>query len=198
LLAQQQPAMSPLTEGFFSEGVISASGFFQESSSQSQSQTHGQSPEEAPVPKERNPENSASLEGTLVSASRQTMVVRTNYNKFHLFVFDTDLEGPKGLAPGVHVRVLSSSMDEPGVRVATRISVLESAPASQPETPPDVAPPPTDMIALQRDIETHGRLSVENVTFKDLAVFSLAPLFAVVLSATLISYLMPPPATPLS
>src|SRR4029453_4334663 len=95
--------------------------------------------------------------GTVVSASPQTMVVRTADNRFHLFVFDSDLVRPKGLTSGAHVRVLSNSTDEPDVRVATRVSVLDAPPASQTETPADVAPPPKEMSAVQREMEKQAR-----------------------------------------
>jgi hypothetical protein len=85
------------------------------------------------------------------------MVVRTENNQFRLFVFDSDTVRPKGLTPGAHVRVLSNSTDEPDVRVATRVSVLDSVTASQTETPPDVAPPPKEMSAVQREIEKQTR-----------------------------------------
>src|SRR4029450_2721664 len=116
-------------------------------------------PPTQPQPQAPSPtvENAGSLTGAVVSASPQTMVVRTADNQFHLFVFDSDAVRPKGLTPGAHVRVLSKSTDEPDVRVATRVSVLDSVPASQTETPADVAPPPKEMSAVQREIEKQAR-----------------------------------------
>jgi len=130
----------------------------QASSSPDQTPTQTQLPTQtqpqAPSP---TAENAGSLTGAVVSASPQTMVVRTADNQFHLFVFDSDAVRPKGLTPGAHVRVLSNSTDEPDVRVATRVSVLDSVPASQTETPADVAPPPKEMSAVQREIEKQAR-----------------------------------------
>jgi len=119
-----------------------------------QSQPPTQTQPQAPSPTEGN---AGSVTGTVVSASPQTVVVRTENNQFRLFVFDSDTVRPKGLTPGAHVRVLSNSTDEPDVRVATRVSVLDSVTASQTETPPDVAPPPKEMSALQREIEKQTR-----------------------------------------
>jgi len=118
------------------------------------SQPPTQTQSQAPNPTE---ENAGSLSGTVVSASPQTMVVRTADNRFHLFVFDSDLVRPKGLTSGAHVRVLSNSTDEPDVRVATRVSVLDAPPTSQTEPPPDVAPPPKELSGLQHDIEREAR-----------------------------------------
>ena len=109
------------------------------------------------LPEQR--ENSANpILGTVVSTSRQTMVVRTEDNQFHLFVFDSDLVRPKGLAPGARVRVASDAMDEAGLRLATRVTVLE--PPSTPESGaalPDVAPPPKEMSEVEREIEKELR-----------------------------------------
>jgi hypothetical protein len=116
-------------------------------------QTQPPTQTQPPNPTEETP---GSLTGTVVSASRQTMVVRTEDNQYHLFVFDTDLVRPKGLTPGAHVRVRSNSMDESGVRVATSVSVLESG-APPDVAPPDVAPPPKEMLEVQREIEKEVR-----------------------------------------
>jgi hypothetical protein len=109
------------------------------------------------LPEQR--ENSASsIVGTVVSTSRQTMVVRTEDNQFHLFVFDSDLVRPKGLAPGARVRVASNATDEAGLRLATGVTVLE--PTSTPESGaalPDAAPPPKEMREVEREIEKELR-----------------------------------------
>ena len=111
----------------------------------------------SPLPEQR--ENSgSSLVGTVVSASRQTMVVRTEDNQFHLFVFDSDLVRPKGLAAGARVRVASNDTDEAGLRLATRVTVLE--PPSTPESGaalPDAALPPKEMREVEREIEKQLR-----------------------------------------
>src|SRR5690348_1795002 len=69
-------------------------------------------------------QNPASMEGTIVSVSRETMVVRTDDRQFHLFVFDSDFIRPRGLLPGSRIRVVSNPTDETGLRVATRVTVL--------------------------------------------------------------------------
>jgi hypothetical protein len=107
---------------------------------------------------EQGENNPGSIAGTVVSTSRQTMVVRTEDNQFHLFVFDSDLVRPKGLAPGARVRVASDAMDEAGLRLATRVTVLEPPPTPQPGAAlPDAAPPPKEMREVEREIERELR-----------------------------------------
>jgi hypothetical protein len=72
-------------------------------------------------------EAGGSTVGTIVSVSRQTMTLRTGDNQFQLFVFNNNTVRPKGLTPGSRIRVESSATDEPGVRQATRVTVLEPA-----------------------------------------------------------------------
>lgn len=105
-----------------------------------------------PVATPEHSGHAESVVGTVVSISKQTMVVRTDDNQFHLFVFDSDLIRPKGLTPGVPVRVESDSTGESGVRVAFRIMVVDpSAPTSGPP------PPPKEMLATQREMEKLAR-----------------------------------------
>jgi hypothetical protein len=86
------------------------------------------------------------------------MVVRTEDNHHYLFVFDSDLVRPKGLTSGAHIRVESNSTTEPGVLLATRITVLEpAASATTTGPPPDVAPPPKEVREVQREIEKLAR-----------------------------------------
>jgi hypothetical protein len=111
----------------------------------------------SPVATPGQSEHPGTVLGTVVSITRQTMVVRTDDNQFHLFVLEPDLVRPKGLIAGARIRVASDSTGESGVRLATRITLLEptSAPPSGP--PPDVAPPPKELVATQREIEKLAR-----------------------------------------
>jgi hypothetical protein len=52
------------------------------------------------------------LEGTVISSSRETMVVRTSDDQFRLFIFDQDTRKPRTLPPGTRVRVSSTPTDE--------------------------------------------------------------------------------------
>jgi hypothetical protein len=102
-------------------------------------------------------EHAGATVGTVVSVSRQTMTLRTDDNKFQLFVFNNNMVRPKGLTPGSRVRVESSATDEPGLRLATRVTVLEPAttPASGPAQ--DMAPPPKEVRDVEREIERQAR-----------------------------------------
>lgn len=111
---------------------------------------HADSTTKTGAPQEQYPD---SLIGTVVSVSRQTLVLKTDDGQFHLFVVDSDVIRPKGLAPGARIRVVSSITDESGVSLATRISVLEAASA----TAPEMAPPPKEMRETQHEIEKLAR-----------------------------------------
>jgi hypothetical protein len=95
--------------------------------------------------------------GTVVSVSRQTMVLRTEDNRFQLFVFGDEMSRPKGLTPGTRVRVASSETDEAGVRQATRVTVLEPATTPASGAAQDMAPPPKEVRDVQREIERQVR-----------------------------------------
>jgi len=106
------------------------------------------------TPSTEQHENAGSTTGTVETIGRQTIVIRTEDNQYHLFSFDSDIVRPKGLARGARVRVLSNETDDPGVRLATRITVLEPSPTSEPGAPvPDVAPPPKEISETERQIE---------------------------------------------
>ena len=111
----------------------------------------------APVASPELGEHAGSLVGSVVSVTRQTMVVRTEDNQFHLFVYDNDLVRPKGLTPGARIRVLSDGTGEPGLRLATQITILEPASTSAQGPVPDLAPPPKELLTTEREIEKLAR-----------------------------------------
>ena len=111
----------------------------------------------APVASPEPGEHAGSIVGGVVSVSRQTMVVRTDDNQFHLFVYENDLVRPKGLTPGTRIRVVSDGTGEPGVLLATRITVLEPASTSPTGPVPDLAPPPKELRTTEREIEKLAR-----------------------------------------
>src|SRR6185437_10219502 len=67
------------------------------------------------------------IEGTVVSSSRVTFVVRSDDNQFHLFTFDRSATRPRTLPVGTRVRVVSDEGDQQGARNATDVTVLEQA-----------------------------------------------------------------------
>jgi hypothetical protein len=94
------------------------------------------------------------IEGTVDSISGQTMVVKTDDNQYHLFVFETGLARPNGLTKGMRVRVASNASDEPGLRIATGVAIQETGPNG---TYSDISAPPKEMVAMQREIEKQAR-----------------------------------------
>ena len=110
--------------------------------------------------------NQDTVEGTVVSSSRDTLVVRTDDNRHQLFVFDQYTTKPRSLAPGTRVSVSSTATDETGVRMATTVTVLgegasttASASTSSSQTGPagKQAPPPPEVRDLERDIRRQVR-----------------------------------------
>jgi len=67
------------------------------------------------------------VEGTVVSSTRSTLVVRTDDNQFQLFTYENGVARPKTLAAGSRVRVTAGAADENGTRAATNVTVLSAA-----------------------------------------------------------------------
>jgi hypothetical protein len=112
--------------------------------------------QEATTSSQRQSENT--IEGTVVSSSRDTLVVRTEDNQFHLFVFDRDTVKPRSLSPGARVSVVSTPSEEVGVRLANTVTTLEATPREQVGTAPTQAQPvPPAVRELERDIERQVR-----------------------------------------
>jgi hypothetical protein len=112
--------------------------------------------QEATTSSPRQSENT--IEGTVVSSSRDTLVVRTEDNQFHLFVFDRDTVKPRSLSTGARVSVVSTPGEEAGVRLANTVMTLEAAPREQVGTAPTQAQPvPPAVRELERDIERQVR-----------------------------------------
>jgi hypothetical protein len=66
------------------------------------------------------------ITGSVVSATRNTLVVKDGKGRHWLFVFDRDTRKPAKLTPGSEVRVESVSTDDPGVRLAADIALAGS------------------------------------------------------------------------
>ena len=95
--------------------------------------------------------------GTVVSVSPNTLVVRSDDNHFHLFVFESYTQKPRSLATGSIVRVDSMPGHEPGVRVAELVPV-HSAPAPAKPVPGQAATAtpeviPKEVRALENDLK---------------------------------------------
>jgi hypothetical protein len=66
------------------------------------------------------PANHDAVEGTVVSSTRNTLVVRTDDNQYQLFTYGGAVR-PASLAPGARARVTAGPADENGTRVASNV-----------------------------------------------------------------------------
>ncbi len=100
-----------------------------------------------------------SVEGTVVSASRDTLVVRTDDNQFQLFTYDRGAVRAKSIAPGARVRVTAGPVDENGTRSASNVTILSAASsgASATDKGAQAAPVPDKVRDIESDIRREGR-----------------------------------------
>ena len=98
-------------------------------------------------------QDETAITGTVASSSRNTVTVRSGTGQFQLFIFDRNTRKPATLVMGSQVRVTSSPGDEPGVRVAREITVLEP---SNPGNSASQAVPP-EVRRVESDIERQAR-----------------------------------------
>jgi len=103
--------------------------------------------------------NDNTIEGTVVSSSRSTMVVKTEDDKFQLFTFDGNTSKPRSIAVGSRVRVVSSEGDVTGSRLASSVVALSAPAAGQgrrsAESP--AAPIPPAVRDVESDIKREAR-----------------------------------------
>ena len=102
-------------------------------------------------------QNENTVEGTVVSSTRDTLVVKTDDNQFQLFTFDRDTVKPRSLPAGTRVRVVSTAGEEAGVRLASTITTLEAAPSATGTAPAQAQPIPPAVRDLERDIKRQAR-----------------------------------------
>lgn len=102
-------------------------------------------------------------EGTVVSTSRQTLVVRLDDNQFQLFTYLRPSVPPTTLAQGMRVRVTAAPPDENGVRTASAVTILPaSASANSGSTEStdkgaQAAPVPQKVHDIESDIRREAR-----------------------------------------
>jgi hypothetical protein len=102
-------------------------------------------------------ESENSMEGTVVSATRDTLVVRTDDNQFHLFTYDRDSVRARSLARGARVRVAAGSGDENGTRRASSVTVLDAKAADSGASATQAAPIPPKIREIESDIKRESR-----------------------------------------
>ena len=95
--------------------------------------------------------------GTAVSSSRNTLTVRSSGGQYQLFVYDRNTTRPASIPAGSEVRVTWTPGDEPGVGLATNISIVQSSPSSQGTTSTTQPVVPPEVRRVERDIERQVR-----------------------------------------
>lgn len=105
------------------------------------------------------------VEGTVVSTSRDTLVVRADDGDFHLFTYERGAR-PTALSQGARVRVTAGAPDENGTRAATNVAVLSAGSQSQSsgsgatatrDRGAQVAPVPDKVRDVESDIRREAR-----------------------------------------
>lgn len=102
--------------------------------------------------------NDPVVEGTVVSKTRNTLVVRTDDDQYHLYTYQSGYVRDTSVAPGARVRVNGTAPDENGTQVASNVTVLQpaAAPASGGQGV-HAAPPPPQVQKATSDIENDAR-----------------------------------------
>lgn len=132
---------SCLCGALFACALLSQPAFSQDNGSQTQDQ------------------NENTVEGTVVSSSRTTFVVRSDDNQFHLFTFDRNTAKPRSLPIGTRVRVDSTASGQTGARQATNVVALAQAPSAGTarSSPENAAPLPPSVRNVEKNIERESR-----------------------------------------
>jgi hypothetical protein len=119
---------------------------------------------EAAQQRDDSSQTDITVEGTVVSSSPQTLVVRTDNNQFQLFTYENPSVPPRSLAEGVRVRITAGSADENGNRTATSVEIVSNAGArAVPDKGAQAAPVPPKVRDVENDIRReakHWRLGV--------------------------------------
>jgi hypothetical protein len=106
----------------------------------------------------------ATVEGTLVSSSPQTLVLRLDNNQYQLFTYERPSVPPRTLTQGTRLRVTAGPADQNGVRVATSVEILSSeGPGAPVDKGAQAAPVPPNVRDVESDIRReakHWRLGV--------------------------------------
>ena len=90
------------------------------------------------------------ITGTVVSSSPTTLVIRGEGTQYHIFVYDRFTHKPATIPVGSVVKVYSTPSNEPGVRVATDITI--STPPT-PGQPAQAEPVPVAVRKVESDVQ---------------------------------------------
>src|ERR1700760_4148200 len=70
--------------------------------------------------------NNRVVEGSVVSTTPTTLVVRTDDNQYHLFTYTAGAVPRETVKPGARVRINGSAPDNNGAQVAEKVDVIQS------------------------------------------------------------------------
>ena len=102
--------------------------------------------------------NDPVIEGTVISMTRHTLVVRTDDDQYHLFTYGAGTVHQGTVTPGTRVRVSGSAPDEGGTSVADSIVVIQpSGGAVSSGTGAQAAQPPPQVSKVTKEIESEAR-----------------------------------------
>jgi hypothetical protein len=103
------------------------------------------------------------VEGTVVSTTRQTLVVKSDDNQYHLFTYGMD-GGHEAVKPGARVRVNATAPDgQGGTQVAENVAVVQpardntSSSSANNQQGFSAAAPPPQVQTVSNDIEGEAR-----------------------------------------
>jgi hypothetical protein len=97
-------------------------------------------------------QDESTFTGTVVSSSRDTLTVRSTSGQFQLFIYDQNTTKPVSVPTGSEVRVTSVAGDEPSVRLASTVTILQAAQPRSATAGPDPVVPP-EVRRVERDIK---------------------------------------------
>ena len=97
------------------------------------------------------------VEGTVVSTTRHTLVVRSDDDQYHLFTYDPGTAPDEAVKPGARVRVNGTAPDNEGTQVAENVAVLQPGAASTSGSAGQAAPPPPQVSQVTNEIEGEAR-----------------------------------------
>lgn len=98
------------------------------------------------------------VEGTVVSSSPQTLVVRLDNNQFQLFTYERPSVPPRSLSQGARLRITAGPADENGVRTASNIEVISNqGSGASADKGAQAAPVPSKVRDVESDIKREAR-----------------------------------------
>ena len=103
------------------------------------------------------PANSNAVEGTVVSSTRNTLVVRTDDNQYQLFTYDRGAVRSGSLVSGARVQVSAGPADENGTRVANSVTVVSTPSSAAVDKGAQAAPVPEKVRDIESDIKRESR-----------------------------------------